>query len=502
MKKSIYLSLLALLIVFIGCDSTATDSESSSDSNSTNDNAKLKSRPNIILILTDDHGYADLNVQGSVADLKTPHLDQLAATGVRLTSGYVTAPTCMPSRAGLLSGKYQQCFGLDHNRTIPFPLEEKMISQRMKDAGYVTGMTGKWHLEPNHQQIEWIDEHMPESANRNANERADISFENKIPYLPTGKGFDYVIQGSMNNYWSNHSLEGEPIKPQTVEIPGYRLDIQTQAAVTFINKYKDDPFFFYLSYFGPHVPLEATEERLSRFPDDMPERRRMCLAMLAAIDDGVGEIKETLRKHNIEDNTLIIFLGDNGAPLKIHKEDVPLTTLRAWNGSLNDPFLGEKGMVAEGGSRVPFIMNWPNGLPKGIVYDRPIISLDIAATSLAIAGEEVPEELDGVNVVPFINGNKEGDPHEALYWRFWHQSAIRVGDWKYHKYLDEEFLFNVATEEHEHLNLIAEHPEKAKELKEKLTEWSLKLKKPGLELEDSREARDWLLYYFHESIEG
>lgn len=162
------------------------------------------------------------------------------------------------------------------------------------------------------------------------------------------------------------------------------MEIQTDAAVSFINKYKDQPFFYYLSYYAPHVPLEATEKYLSRFPGEMPERRRMCLAMLAAIDDGVGRIKETLRENKIDDNTLIVFLGDNGAPLKIHKEDLPLTMKGgAWNGSLNDPWVGEKGMISEGGDRVPFIMNWPNGLPKGKVYDRPNI-LFIVADDLGI----------------------------------------------------------------------------------------------------------------------
>jgi len=479
---------LFVLLVLCGCDSF-------------NEVSSISYRPNIIVILTDDHGFADLNIQGSSADLKTPHIDQLAKTGVRMTSGYVTAPQCVPSRAGLLSGKYQQRFGLDYNGTIPFPLEEKMISQRMKDAGYITGMTGKWHLDPNHQQQEWIKEHMPEVANRKA--KVVIPLEKKIPYLPTEKGFDFVVEGYINNYWSNHTIDGNPIEPQMVKIPGYRLDIQTQAALTFIDKYKDEPFFFYLSYFGPHVPLDATKERLCRFPSEMPERRRMCLAMLAAIDDGVGKIKETLQKHKIDDNTLIIFLGDNGAPLKIYKEDLPLSMKGgAWNGSLNDPFIGEKGMVCEGGGRIPFIMNWPNGLPKGKIYDKPIISLDIAATSLALSGEEIPEELDGVNLVPFINGDKLGDPHEALYWRFWHQSAIRMGDWKYYKYLDKEFLFNVASKEHEHLNLIEQHPAKTKKLKSKLIEWSSKMKKPGLALADSPKAQNWLNHYFYESIGG
>jgi len=462
---------------------------------------KKSSQPNIIVILTDDMGYADLDIQGAMDDLKTPHLDNLAETGVRMSAGYVTASQCMPSRAGLLSGRYQQRFGLDQNGTIPFPLEEKMIGQRMKDVGYVTGMSGKWHLEPNRNHHNWINTNIPEIAGRKKYIESDIPHKLKEPYLPNNKGFDFVHEGRFNQYWATHNIEGESIEPELINIPGYRLEVQTQSAVTFINKFKDEPFFYYLSYYAPHVPLDATEKYLSRFPGDMPERRRMCLAMVAAMDDGVGRIKETLRENNIEDNTLIIFLSDNGAPLKMHKKDLPLSFKGgAWNGSLNDPYIGEKGMVSEGGVRVPFIMNWPNGLPKGIVYDRPVSSLDIAATSLAIAGENIPKELDGVNVIPYLNGEINGDPHEALYWRFWQQAAIRVGDWKYLKFNTSEFLFNVHTDEHEHVNLIAKYPDKAKELKANLTEWGSELKHPGLAVKGSPTVKQWLQYYFHESL--
>lgn len=182
-------------------------------------------RPNIIVIFTDDQGFADLGIQGQFEDLKTPHLDNLAETGVRMTAAYVTAPQCIPSRAGLLSGKYQQRFGLDHNGTIPFPLEEKMISQRMKEAGYVTGMSGKWRLEPNRLQQAWINEHLPEIAGREKYVDSDIPFEKKIPYLPTEKGFDFVHEGRINTYWANHTVDGEPIEKQQINIPGYRLEI-------------------------------------------------------------------------------------------------------------------------------------------------------------------------------------------------------------------------------------------------------------------------------------
>jgi len=464
---------------------------------------EVPDRPNVIIIYTDDHGFADLGIQGQEKDLKTPYLDKLAKEGVLLTAGYVTAPQCVPSRAGLMAGRYQERFGVDQNQSIPFPLDEKMIAQRMKDAGYVTGMAGKWHLEPNRVQKRWIVENLPEIGDKESYTNEDIPFEKKIPYMATERGFDYAFQGSMRRYWANYTLDGERIEKQYNVNEDFRLDVQTQAAVSFINMNHDKPFFLYLAYFAPHVPLEATEEYLSRFPGEMPERRRMCLAMLAAIDDGVGMIKETLKNYGIADNTIIFFAGDNGAPLRGHATGIDYTKIPvnepgAWDGSLNTPWIGEKGMLSEGGLRVPFIINWPGGLTGGQVYKRPVIALDFAATSLALAGEEVPDELDGVNLIPFLNGENQDDPHEALYWRFWDQAAVRMGDWKYLISEEREFLFNVETDVHETENLINEHPDKVKKMKDALTQWSQELKHPGIFGPTDRSAEPWFDYYFEE----
>jgi arylsulfatase A-like enzyme len=455
-----------------------------------------KEQPNIIVIFTDDHGFADLGIQGKVSDVKTPHIDQLAKEGVRMTSGYITAPQCTPSRAGLLTGRHQQRFGLDENGTIPLPLEETLIPQRLKKAGYVTGMTGKWHLEPNHIEHEWIAEHMPELVGKKATPR-DIPFAKKLPYMPSERGFDDCFQGEMIRYWVNYDLQGNTIEKQHITDKRLRLDVQSDAAVTFIDRNHDKPFFFYLAYFGPHIPLEATEKYLSRFPGEMPERRRHCLAMLSAIDDGVGRIKETLKKYSIDDNTLIFFISDNGAPLKIHKEDKPIPSKTGvWDGSLNDPYVGEKGMLSEGGIRVPFIASWPNGLPKGKVYDKAVSSLDVAATSIALAGLKPSKELDGVNIIPYLTGEKKGEPHKALYWRFWDQSAIRVGDFKFLKAGNREFLFNVETDEHENINLISQHPEKAKTMKKRLEKWGEELHHPGIPDGEIGRERKWYDHYF------
>ncbi len=458
--------------------------------------AYAQNQPNIIVIFTDDHGFADLGIQNQVKDIKTPHIDQLAKEGVLMTSGYITAPQCTPSRAGLLTGRYQQRFGLDENGTIPLPLEETIIPQRLKKAGYVTGMTGKWHLEPNHIEHEWISENMPELKGKKV-APADIPFSKKLPYMPSERGFDDCFQGEMTGYWVNYDLKGNTIEKQHITDKRFRLDVQSDAAVTFIDRNHDKPFFFYLAYFGPHVPLEATEKYLSRFPGDMPERRRYALAMLSAIDDGVGRVKESLNKYKIADNTIIFFISDNGAPLKITKEDIPISFKGgAWDGSLNDPYVGEKGMLSEGGIRVPFIVSWPAGLPKGTTYDKPVSSLDVAATSVALAGLKPDKELDGTNIIPYLNGTKNGDPHKALYWRFWDQSAIRMGDWKFLKAGNREFLFDVESDEHENNNLISQYRDQAKKMKSKLEKWAEELHHPGLPDGKIGREKQWYDHYF------
>ncbi|TMM30617.1 iduronate sulfatase [Polaribacter aestuariivivens] len=456
-------------------------------------------KPNIIIIFTDDHGYADIGVNGAVEDIKTPNIDLLAKNGVRMTSGYITAPQCIPSRAGLLTGRYQQKFGLDQNGTIPLPLEEILISQRLQKAGYTTGMAGKWHLDPNPGSLEWIKKHLPE-YNQTEKRKIRIPQKLKLPYASFNRGFDYAFEGYINTYNANYTLEnGAKIQPKIVKEKGYRLEIQTQAAVTFIKKNKEKPFFFYLPYFAPHVPLEATKKYLDRFPDKMPERRKHALAMLSAIDDGVGEIKQTLKDLKIDKNTLIFFISDNGAPLKIYKEDKPISFKGgAWDGSLNTPFVGEKGMLSEGGIRVPFIVNWPAVLPKGKVYDKQVISLDAAATAISVAGLAKDENLDGVDLIPFLTGEKKGEPHTSLFWRFWSQSAIREGNYKYLKFGEREFLFNVTTKEHEQNNLIKKHPKIAERLKNKLIKWSETLKIKGINFKTRESEKQWFDYYFPE----
>jgi arylsulfatase A-like enzyme len=343
----------------------------------------------------------------------------------------------------------------------------------------------------------WIRENHPELLEKEKLTQADITFEMAHPYYPSERGFDETWNGRWHRFWANYTLDGEDIEYQFVKDDRYRLDVQSDAAVTFINRHHDEPFFLYLPYFAPHVPLEATEEYLARFPGEMPKRRRYCLAMLSAIDDGVGRIRETLREHGIEENTLIFYISDNGAPLWIHKEDITLEYKGgAWDGSENTPLVGEKGMISEGGIRVPFLAAWPAVLPAGMTYHEPVISLDVAATSVAVAGLEQPEELDGVNLVPYLTGEKSGPPHDYLFWRFWGQTAVRSGQWKFLKAGPREYLFKLGPDGVEKDNVIGEHPEKARELKEKLDAWADELSEPGVPGGINPKEKEWYDFYF------
>jgi arylsulfatase A-like enzyme len=458
-------------------------------------------KPNIIIIFTDDHGYADLGIQGKVQDIITPNIDLLGQSGIRMTSGYVTAPQCTPSRAGIISGQYQQRMGVDKNGTLPLPLDAVLLPQRMQNAGYITGMVGKWHLDPNHLMRSWLGENYPELASKEKITRQDITFEMRLPYFAANRGFQETFDGTMYRYYANYDLEGNDIDWQYIADDRYRLDVQSDAAVTFIERNHEEPFFLYLAYYAPHLPLEATEKYLARFPGEMPNRRRICLAMISAMDDGVGRIVDKLRERDIYENTLIFFISDNGAPLKLHKEDLPIEPMRAsWDGSLNHPLIGEKGMLSEGGIRVPFLVSWPAVIPKGLVYNEPVISLDVAATSLAVAGLDHPAELDGVNLIPYLTGEKDGIPHEVLYWRFFEQSAIRMGEWKFLKAGPREFLFNLGPQGIEKENLILLEPEKAMELKSRLNDWAGELYIPGLPGEPLKgEEVGWYDHYFPDS---
>ena len=417
-------------------------------------------KPNIILIYSDDHGYADLGVQGSVTDIRTPNLDALARDGVRFKRGYVSAPQCVPSRAGVMTGRYQQRFGVEDNTKGPLPLAELTIAERLKPAGYVSCQVGKWHLEA-------------PPKGKGAQGESAAPAKGGQSFQPWAQGFDEYFTGPMNTFTASHDLQGHklPNAPQQLTDKRFRCVWQADAAISFVERHQREPFFLYLAFFTPHVPLESPEPWFSKTPKDAPIERRQALAMIAAMDDGIGRLREKLRAAGIEKNTLIFFISDNGAPLKEG----------AWDGSLNLPLIGEKGMLTDGGIRTPFLAAWPGTIPPGQVYEPPVINLDVAATAVALAGLPHDEKLDGVNLMPFILGEKKDNPHDALFWRWRSQAAVLEFPWKLILLgKDERYLFDVTKPEGETKNLLAEHPEIAAELDKKLMAWNATLPPPGL----------------------
>ncbi len=431
-------------------------------------------KPNIILIFTDDHGYADLSCQGYERDIKTPHLDRMAAEGARFTDGYVTAPQCCPSRAGLLTGRDQNRFGFISNGHGPLPESEKTIADHLVKAGYMTGMAGKWHLEPNHSDKAFLQKH--------AIQNGKIPPALQAPYHPHARGFRETFFGYLNSYSATYDLEGKRFdKPRPIKTEGDRIDRQSEAALRFLDLHHDKPFFLYLAYYAPHVPLASSQKYLDRLPGKMPERRRYALAMLSAIDDGVGQILGKLEAHHIDENTLIFFIGDNGAPLKLTMPDDPVHLDGAyWNGSKNTPLNGEKGMLAEGGIRVPYLMRWKGTIPAGQVIATPVTTLDATATAVAAAGLKQPSTFDGANLLPTLV-QKTALPERTLHWRFWTQSAARQGDWKLLKLGDQKnFLFNLANDKEEKNNLAEQNPEIVQRLESSLKTWAAQLSPAGL----------------------
>jgi uncharacterized sulfatase len=439
--------------------------------------AATPDRPNVVVIVSDDHGWADLGANGARSGVRTPHLDALARDGVRFARGYVTAPQCVPSRAGLITGRYQQRFGVDDNLRGPLPRDQVTIAQRLAERGYATGMVGKWHLD--------VAERAPAAPGvRKAAARKAQPARRLPEHRPDRFGFRELFCGERGRYVATHGLDGTPLAggPTTVVDDGFRVDVQTEAALSFIDRHAAGPFFLYLAYYAPHVPSEAPPKYLDRFRDVPDPTRRVGLAMIAAVDDGVGRIRDRLARHGLADDTLIVFLGDNGAPVKPG----------AWDGSLNAPLVGEKGMLTDGGLRVPFVAAWPRRLPKGLAYEPAVSSLDILPTALAAAtGATIAPAwgLDGVDLRPHLTGATTADPHPYLFWRWRSQAAVLHGTWKLvYVAPDRLHLFDATRPEGELAanDLAARHPEIVADLKARLTDWAAPLKTPGLPAEAVR----------------
>ncbi len=327
-----------------------------------------QNRPNIILFIADDLGYGELGCQGN-PQIPTPYIDAISNNGVRFTSGYVTAPNCSPSRAGMLTGRIGTRFGYENNpigdkNELPghgLPSGEKTIARALHDVGYATALIGKWH--------------------------------------------------------------------------------------------QDRPFFLQLAYNAVHSPMQGADAYMEIFKDIEDIQRRIFAAMLANMDSSVGEVMEKLRSCGLEENTLVVFLSDNGGPT------LELT-------SSNLPLRGGKGSMYEGGLRIPFMMQWKNRIPAGSTYDHAISSLDLFPTFASAAGASLPGHLDGVDLMPYMTGEISNAPHDSFFWRQRKRAALRMGEWKivFNPQQDEWELYNLADDLGETENLAQRHAEIAKGL--------------------------------------
>ncbi|MBR8538016.1 sulfatase-like hydrolase/transferase [Carboxylicivirga sediminis] len=402
-------------------------------------------RPNIIVILADDLGYNDVGYMGSDANA-TPNIDAIAANGLRFTDAYTTCPVCGPSRAGLLTGRYQNRFGFEDNpgpfrrteETIPgIPLRETTMGEYFKELGYNTALIGKWHEE-------------------------NVPLRN-----PSARGFDkfFGFINGASSYYINDNSQGKllnGLRPVESE-EEYLTNAFGREACLFIERNADrnKPFMLYVPFNAPHGPFEVPDEYKSKFSHVKDEKRQTFLAMINCMDENVGKIITTLKNKGIEEETLIVFLSDNGG--ECERAD-------------NTPLRECKGSIYEGGIRVPFCMQWKGVLPANHVVNHPVIALDVLPTAIAATGASVSGEwfLDGVNLLPYLTGEKQGEPHQFLYWRFlWHH-AVRKGDWKLVKHRDQTDweLYNLASDISEQTNLSQQHPDKVKELLDIYTDMS------------------------------
>ncbi len=415
--------------------------------------------PNLIFILADDFGYGDLGCMGG-SDIATPHLDRLAAQGVKFTDFYANAPVCTPTRTGFMTGRWQQRCGIEFafgyqveqftrikGEWVPFkdihglglPLGEITLAQKLKDAGYATGAFGKWHL----------------------------GFKDE--YNPIRRGFDEYFGELLGHcdYYQHAYYDGTPalregLKP--VVAKGYFTDLVNQRAVQFIRKHAAGPFFLYVPHLAVHAPFQAPDApQTPKVTKDSMHHgsRAIYKAMVERIDQGVGMILDQLDQSGISDNTLVVFSSDNGGERY----------------SRNAPLFHHKATLWEGGIRVPCLMRWPAKLPKGKVTDQVAITMDLHATFAAAAGAKpsAQKALDGVDLIPLLTGQAKAQ-ERSLFWRIDRsnrkQKAIRHGQWKY---LNDgnsmDLLFNLKEDIGERHNLGYQHPAILEDLKQRLKAW-------------------------------
>ena len=436
-------------------------------------------QPNVVVLFADDLGYGELSCQGN-PEIPTPHIDSIAASGVRFTSGYVAGPNCSPSRAGLLTGRIPTRFGYEFNPTgalnerqgFGLPAAEITIAETLQNSGYTTGLIGKWHqggtadYHPFRHGFDEFFGFLHEGHYFVPPPYKGVTTMLRRRSLPGGltgrwvgkKGLIYTdhMGGNEPDYDANNPITrgGQPVVESQ-----YLTDALTREAVDFIDRHDDKPFFLYLAYNAVHSPLQGADFYMKKFSHIKDIHRRIFAAMLANMDDSVGAVMKQLRASRLEENTIVFFLSDNGGPTR------ELT-------SSNLPLRGSKGQMYEGAIRVPFMMQWKGTVPSGQTYAKPVSSFDIYATATANSkGVNSPKQLEGVDLVPFVTGQNQGTPHRTLFWRQGGRTAIRHGQWKLvrmggRRNSDKAQweLYNLADDLSETTNLASTHPKQLSEL--------------------------------------
>lgn len=454
--------------------------------------------PNIIVIVADDLGYNDISLHGGVAGgrVKTPNIDALALEGVRVDAGYAANATCSPSRAAIMTGRYASRFGfeftsapvefsryLSHNdpdalrkpifhedrvsqvpplETLGMPASEITIAEHLRDAGYRTLHIGKWHLGD-------TAEMRPEAQ----------GFDESLGFMEGAAMFmprnDPNVVNAMLPFdpidrfiWANLPYAVRYNGGQRFHPRGYMTDYFTEQAVSAINANRNRPFFLYLSYNAPHTPLQATRADYDELSDIEDHTARVYGAMILALDRGVGRVMQALRDYGLDENTLVIFTSDNGGAWYVGMPE------------LNRPYRGWKATFFEGGIRTPFFARWPARLPAGARVAGPATHIDIFATAAAAAGAPVSHQIDGANLLPFLAGQSQGAPHQALFWRSGPYRAVRAGDWKLQvsQTPDRTWLFNLRDDPTEQHDLSARYPERVAELRAMIEAQNAQMPRP------------------------
>lgn len=434
-------------------------------------------QPNIVVILADDLGYADISSYG-IKRISTPNIDRIAETGVAFTDGYSAAPVCSPSRAGLNTGRHPNRFGFEFNngpaqrdieQNLGIPKDEITLAKALKGEGYRTGLVGKWHLGSN-------DDFYP--TNRGYDEFVGLLTGATSYMAPDAPGEIFVEVAGSNavpparRNGPNRIVEGAERKVIENE-DRYLTEYLGERAVDFIkrNAANDAPYFLYAAFTAPHDPLQTTQKYYDRFPQIKDEGMRVYASMISALDDQVGAILDAVEASGENNDTIVYFMSDNGCAAYIQ--------------GICDcaPLRGGKLSHYEGGTRVPFLMRWPGKIEAGKVYRNVVSTMDVFTTSLTAGGGELPNDrvFDGVDLMPYLSGAQVGLPHDQLAWRRTPQASIRKGDWKMWKSLDGKFtfLFNLKDDPNEATNLAEKEPAKLKELTDAFDQWAKDMKDPA-----------------------